>query len=111
MEAKFGPEARRCMACRGRPLWSSPPTDFASLQKANTSMNSSYWIVGIACLALVLLFTGCTSVGKPMRVNPATGAAPADAWYIESKPTDGSRPFSCSFVEYDGHGDYIDFEQ
>jgi hypothetical protein len=74
-------------------------------------MNPTFWILGGVGLALIFFFTGCTSVGKPMRTNPASGAAAADSWYIQSKPTNGARPFSCSFVEFDGRGDYIDFQQ
>lgn len=74
-------------------------------------MNSTLWILAVAGLALVSLFTGCTSVGKPMRMKPGPGVAAADSWYIESKPTNGAKPYSCSFVEFDGRGDYIDFSQ
>src|SRR6185436_14439383 len=32
-------------------------------------------------------------------------------WYVEStQPFDG-RPYSCSFVEFDERGDYLDFQQ
>lgn len=43
--------------------------------------------------------------------DPGTDVLPADAWYIVSKPTDGSKPYSCSFVEFDERGDYLDFTQ
>ena len=43
--------------------------------------------------------------------DPSESVPKADAWYIESKPTDGSLPYSCSFVEFDQRGDYLDFEQ
>src|SRR5688572_6967265 len=74
-------------------------------------MNTTFWIIVGVGLALIFLFTGCTSVGKPMRFKPVAGVAAADSWYIESKPTNGVPPFSCSFVEFDGRGDYIDFNQ
>jgi len=74
-------------------------------------MNTTFWIIGLAGLALPVLFTGCTSVGKPMRIEPGPGVAAGDSWYIQSKPANGAPPFSCSFVEFDGRGDYIDFNQ
>jgi len=74
-------------------------------------MSTSYWIFGAAALAVVFVFTGCTTVGKPMRIKPGPGVPAAVSWYIESKPTNGASPVSCSFVEFDGRGDYIDFEQ
>jgi hypothetical protein len=46
-----------------------------------------------------------------MRCKPALGGVAAESWYIESIPVDGARPVSCSFVEFDGRGDYIDFNQ
>lgn len=33
-----------------------------------------------------------------------------DSWYIEGKD-ENAQTFSCSFVEFDGRGDYIDFNQ
>ena len=74
-------------------------------------MNPTFWILGGVGLALVFFFTGCTSVGQPMRVKPGPGVAAADSWYVESKPVEVGKPFSCSFVEFDGRGDYIDFRQ
>jgi hypothetical protein len=44
-----------------------------------------------------------------MRADPKTSAK-KDAWFIEGKDTN-ARPFSCSFIEFDGRGDYIDFNQ
>lgn len=73
------------------------------------------WPVVIA--AALILFAGCAGRGTPWRPtngskgDPGVGVSPAKAWYIESKPTDGSRPYSCSFVEFDERGDYLDFTQ
>lgn len=61
-------------------------------------------------LLVPLLFCiGCSTVGKPMRFDPKTHAK-KEAWYIEGQDKNG-RPYSCSFVEFDGRGDYIDFRQ
>src|SRR4051812_43290776 len=74
-------------------------------------MNIKHWIIGAISLTVVVLFTGCTSVGKPMRIAAEKEVAPADACYIESLAKNGAPRFSCSFVEFDGRGDYIDFAQ
>jgi hypothetical protein len=58
-----------------------------------------------------IVFRPKTPIGTPMRFNPKTGAAPGESWFIQSSPVDGVLPHSCSFVEFDGHGDYIEFEQ
>jgi hypothetical protein len=42
--------------------------------------------------------------------EPPRGHPPAASWYVESRG-DGALPFSCSFVEFDERGDYLDFEQ
>lgn len=42
--------------------------------------------------------------------DPPPGTAPGDAWYIESQPGK-SAVHSCSFVEFDERGDYLDFGQ
>ena len=71
----------------------------------------------IVLVAGIIFLTGCASRGRPLRPtlgsvgDPVAGAPPADAWYIESKPADGSKPYSCSFVEFDERGDYLDFTQ
>jgi hypothetical protein len=73
----------------------------------------------LAALALFLL-TQCSTVGEAMRFDPEKtmpgakdGSTPkaADARYIETNPMAGGKPYSCSFVEFDGRGDYIDFTQ
>jgi len=77
-------------------------------------MNTILWWAGaLAVLGCLCFFTGCTTTGQPMRHDPKTHAK-QDAWFIqgESKDPSGSAtPFSCSFVEFDGRGDYIDFKQ
>lgn len=68
-----------------------------------------WWILG--CFLGYLLFRGKTPIGKPMRKRPADGVPPGESWFVETAQ-DGAVPIhSCSFVEFDGHGDYIDFEQ
>ena len=42
--------------------------------------------------------------------DPPPGHPPAASWYVESRG-DGALPFSCSFVEFDERGDYLNFEQ
>lgn len=65
----------------------------------------------IALLALTVLIAGCTSVGKPMRHDPESGVPLSKSWYLESKPVGDALPVSCSFIEFDGRGDYIDIRQ
>ena len=76
-------------------------------------MNHSPMVITLswlACAAIVIvLLTGCSVNGKPMRFNPQTSSK-SRSWYIEGKATNGS-PFSCSFVEFDERGDFIDFLQ
>src|SRR4051812_18391834 len=63
-------------------------------------------------VALVLL-TGCSVNGRPMRSGAAAGQPqppPAASCYIEGKTSDGSI-FSCSFVEFDERGDFLEFTQ
>jgi hypothetical protein len=61
-----------------------------------------------AAAALVLL-TGCSVNGRPMRFDPQA-AVKARSSYIEGNTTNGST-FSCSFVEFDERGDFLDFGQ
>jgi hypothetical protein len=66
------------------------------------------WIVGF--LVVYVLFRANTPIGKPMRFDPALGGPLGERWYMQSKPDSGA-VHSCSFVEFDGRGDYIDFAQ
>jgi pimeloyl-ACP methyl ester carboxylesterase len=60
-------------------------------------------------LGKLLLLAGCSPLSTPTRkVNMSATPLPEEAAYIESK--NGVR-FSCSFVEFDGRGDFADFEQ
>src|SRR6516225_4981184 len=51
---------------------------------------------------------------RPQDVHPpepGPSVAYSESWYIETPPRDKSRPTSCSFVEFDERGDYLDFWQ
>ena len=68
----------------------------------------------IAVAAAVLAFAGCASKKAMRPTNGVKGdfgtdVANGDAWYIESKPSNEGLPYSCSFVEFDERGDYLDF--
>ena len=43
--------------------------------------------------------------------DPPAGVANSLKWYIESNSSDTPLPYSCSFVEFDERGDYLDFAQ
>lgn len=75
----------------------------------------------ITTTAVLLLFvllggTGCATKGKALRPasnpdnSPRTDAPLATASFIETKPDQGPI-VSCSFVEFDERGDYLDFKQ
>lgn len=60
-----------------------------------------------------IVFSGCAVNGRPMRFDPAASNGPVPkslSWYIEGK-TPAGPPISCSFVEFDERGDFIDFNQ
>ena len=73
-------------------------------------------LIGLGCFCLFLV-VGCAPRGRPLRPSPAhprysaANAGLATANYIESRPINGGKPFSCSFIEFDERGDYLDFEQ
>lgn len=69
-----------------------------------------WWILGFSVLAYII-FRGNAPIGKPMRVKPGDNVPAGESWYIESLPADGASLHSCSFVEFDGQGDYVDFKQ
>ncbi|HZQ47793.1 MAG TPA: hypothetical protein VFC07_12315, partial [Verrucomicrobiae bacterium] len=61
----------------------------------------------------LLLFPGCAVNGRPMRFAPSSAGqlVPKSlSWYIEGKAKNGA-PISCSFVEFDERGDFLDFRQ
>jgi len=71
----------------------------------------------VVLASVVISAGGCASRGRALRptVNGSTGADPkpnkANAYYIESKAKASEKPFSCSFVEFDERGDYLNFAQ
>ena len=75
------------------------------------------FLIGILGLYL-LLRTGFSLNGHPMRYDPAGAqeVAKSKSWYIEGvAPAGGVAPvgvgISCSFVEFDERGDFLDFNQ
>ena len=70
-----------------------------------------WWVVGLGLiLAYIIIFRGNTPIGKPMRMQPC-GVPVGESWFIESKNAEDASIHSCSFVEFDGQGDYVQFEQ
>ncbi|HWC61427.1 MAG TPA: hypothetical protein VHC44_17170 [Verrucomicrobiae bacterium] len=71
----------------------------------------------VLLLSISFVFSGCAVNGKPMRFEPSqVNTNPALSWYIEgtTKPEDKTQAgakISCSFVEFDERGDFIDFRQ
>src|SRR6516225_6150006 len=54
------------------------------------------------------------AANRPQDVSPpdpGPSVSYSACWYIETPPRDTSRPTSCSFVEFDERGDYLDFWQ
>jgi len=80
------------------------------------AMNATTWMLLAIVAAGLIVLSGCAprralrpTLGK--AEDPPTGHQKAHAWYVESLPADGGKPFSCSFVEFDERGDYLDFHQ
>jgi hypothetical protein len=72
-------------------------------------------VLGILVLAggLLLILPGCSLNGRPMRFDPdgaGVDVPKAKSWYVEGKAENGT-PFSCSFIEFDERGDFLDFGQ
>jgi hypothetical protein len=76
----------------------------------------AFLVVVVVLVALfgiyLLLRTGFSLNGKPMRFDPASGdgSSKTKSWYIEGVSAAGV-PISCSFVEFDERGDFLDFNQ
>jgi hypothetical protein len=68
-------------------------------------------VIAIGGLYL-LLRSGFSLNGKPMRFDPGGAEPPgkSKSWYIEGVSA-GGVPISCSFVEFDERGDFLDFSQ
>ena len=70
-------------------------------------------VILIAVLGIYLfLRSGFSLNGKPMRFDPggSDGSSKTKSWYIEGVSAAGV-PISCSFVEFDERGDFLDFNQ
>jgi hypothetical protein len=70
-------------------------------------------LVLVIALALSIVLSGCAVNGHPMRFEPAANkdSTPKSlSCYIEGKTKTG-QPISCSFVEFDERGDFLDFNQ
>ena len=77
------------------------------------SLAFGFLIIFIAVLGTYLLLrTGFSLNGKPMRFDPGSdaGSTKTTSWYIEGVSAAGV-PISCSFVEFDERGDFLDFNQ
>src|ERR1043165_4370306 len=81
-------------------------------------MQPPFPLLALGAATLLLTVIGCASRGRALRPTQAGGAgntpgplSKANAWYIESSPKAGEKPLSCSFVEFDERGDYLEFEQ
>jgi hypothetical protein len=73
----------------------------------------SFALTGIAGNASrgVALRPVIVGVGGPQLPDPSRDTPNCQRWYIESTVADGKLPHSCSFVEFDERGDYLDFHQ
>lgn len=52
-----------------------------------------------------------TSTDSKSQPDPLPDTDPAKSWYIEGAAPKGGKPYSCSFIEFDDRGDYLDFRQ
>jgi hypothetical protein len=69
-------------------------------------------LVLLAAIGICLL-PGCALNGRPMRFDPSNAGenvTKAKSWFIEGK-TASQVPISCSFVEFDERGDFLEFRQ
>jgi hypothetical protein len=85
------------------------------------------YVLAILAISLVISFAltciaGSASRGIALRKvvvgavgdnvpDPPTNITNAQKWYIESTSPEQGLPHSCSFVEFDERGDYLDFHQ
>jgi len=65
----------------------------------------------LLAIAAIYIATGSSVNGQPMRFDPAAqGSSKTKSWHIEGTAAQGV-PISCSFVEFDERGDFLDFNQ
>jgi hypothetical protein len=75
-------------------------------------MNPKETSTPLARLTSALTLRTRTEVGRAMRPRPGGPGDPKqESYYIEAGPDAAGVAFSCSFVEFDGMGDYLLFEQ
>jgi hypothetical protein len=69
-------------------------------------------ITALASVAVILvLLAGCSTNGHAMRVQERGDKTQnGTSWLIQGTTTNGT-PFSCSFVEFDERGDFLEFQQ
>ena len=72
----------------------------------------AFLVIATSAIVVIFLLTGYSVNGLPMRFDPAgaQGSSKGKSWYIEGKAAAGV-PISCSFVEFDERGDFLDFRQ
>jgi len=77
----------------------------------NTTHTAGIFLALLSLTALLLV--GCAPRGRALREVPTVyrRVPPATSAYIESQASSGAKPFSCSFIEFDERGDYLDFGQ
>ena len=68
------------------------------------------WIAGSASRGVALRKVVVGDIGDTLP-DPQATIANAQKWYIESNSPERGLPHSCSFVEFDERGDYLDFHQ
>jgi hypothetical protein len=73
-------------------------------------------VLTVAAVCLIGWFprTALRAVVNPnanVQPDPPPDMPNAKRWYVESNTRFGGRPYSCSFVEFDERGDYLDFHQ
>jgi hypothetical protein len=94
------------------------PTGFAS---ALILWGAITAVVSVVQWLLVELLSGHAPRNCAVRpVTPPDGNDPKEPdstiplherWYLETSPAGSALPTSCSFIEFDEHGDYLDFWQ
>jgi hypothetical protein len=94
---------------------SSPPETQLRLGRRRTKRRAMVaFAIVLFTLVLVVALPGCSVNGRPMRAHPqkspGVALAKAQSWFIEGKTPNGI-PISCSFVEFDERGDFLDFGQ
>src|SRR5215472_9808286 len=69
------------------------------------------WVAGHASRGIATRkVVGGDDDGGP-QPDPPRSLPPSKAWYIENVQPQSELPQSCSFIEFDERGDYLDFRQ